>query len=329
LNKKKIGNALRDFWETSIKGMIIVVFGLYLTRFNVGTGRYETNILFGAIAYLFLARSGLLMVKYLQNSDEKTSLHAFIMSIIMYAIGFTVTLINMAVFNLDILILIPLIVIGGLWIGLSLFASKKDKSEIVIKILMCLSFSLGLIYGASLNLVIFPIYVLFFFFTFFFLQLSREYIKDVRDLEGIVKEKKHRIKNLRKRIKNLRKRIGSKKYQAPTKDKIKKNLKKRSVNIRLTNAQSKDLLKKSMFSQIIAIALAGGIYLTLLLTVLFKGIAYPRAFLFIMIIIYIPLIGSACLLTRGSISNSKIPKKTGLLVSFGMLAMLMAILLSV
>jgi len=322
LNKKKIGNALRDFGKPSIKGMIIVVFGLYLTRFNVGAGRYETNILFGITAYLFLALSGLLMVKYLQNSDEKTSLHAFIMSIIMYAIGFTVTLINMAVFNLDILILIPLIVIGGLWIGLSLFASKKDKSEIVIKILLCLSFSLGLIYGASLNLVIFPIYVLVFFFTFFFLQLSREYIKDVRDLEGIVKEKKHRIKNLRKRI-------VSKKYPALTKDKIKKNLKKRSVNIRLTNAQSKDLLKKSMFSQIIAIALAGGIYITLLLTVLFKGIAYPRAFLFIMIIIYIPLLGSACLLTRGSISNSKIPKKAGLLVSFGMLAMLMAILLSV
>lgn len=322
MNKKKNGNALRDFWKTSIKGMIIVVFGLYLTRFNVGAGRYGTNILFGTTAYLFLALSGLLMVKYLQNSDEKTSLHAFIMSIIMYAIGFTVTLINMAVFNLDILILIPLIVIGGLWIGLSLFASKKDKSEIVIKILMCLSFSLGLIYGASLNLVIFPIYVLVFFFTFFFLQLSREYIKDVKDLEGIVKEKKHRIKNLRKRI-------GSKKYQAPTKDKIKKNLKKRSVNIRLTNAQSKNLLKKSMFSQIIAIALAGGIYITLLLTVLFKGIAYPRAFLFIMIIIYIPLLGSACLLTRGSISNSKIPKKAGLLVSFGMLAMLMAILISV
>lgn len=322
MNKKKIGNALRDFGKTSIKGMIIVVFGLYLTRFNVGAGRYGTNILFGTTAYLFLALSGLLMVKYLQNSDEKTSLHAFIMSIIMYAIGFTVTLINMAVFNLDILILIPLIVIGGLWIGLSLFASKKDKSEIVIKILLCLSFSLGLIYGASLNLVIFPIYVLVFFFTFFFLQLSREYIKDVRDLEGIVKEKKHRIKNLRKRI-------VSKKYPALTKDKIKKNLKKRSVNIRLTNAQSKDLLKKSMFSQIIAIALAGGIHVTLLVTVLFKGIAYPMAFLFIMIIIYIPLLGSACLLTRSSISNSKIPKKAGLLVSFGMLAMLMAILLSV
>ena len=314
--------ALRDFCKTSIKGMIIVVFGLYLTRFNVGIGRYETNILFGTTAYLFLALSGLQMVKYLQNSDEKTSLHAFIMSIIMYAIGFTVTLINMAIFNLDILILIPLIVIGGLWIGLSLFASKKDKSEIVIKILICLSFSLGLIYGASLNLVIFPIYVLFFFFTFFFLQLSREYIKDVRDLDGIVKEKKHRIKNLRKRI-------GSKKYQAPTKYKIKKNLKKRSVNIWLTNAQSKDLLKKSMFSQIIAIALAGVIHLTLVFTVLFKGIAYPRAFLFIMIIIYIPLLGSACLLTRGSILNSKIPKKAGLLVSFGMLAMLLAILLSV
>ncbi|TFG21505.1 MAG: hypothetical protein EU529_13480 [Promethearchaeota archaeon] len=322
MNKKKNGNALRDFWETCIKGMIIVVFGLYLTRFNVGIGRYETNILLGITAYLFLALSGLLMVKYLQNSDEKISLHAFIMSIIMYAIGFTVTLINMAVFNLDILILIPLIVIGGLWIGLSLFASKKDKSEIVIKILMCLSFSLGLIYGASLNLVIFPIYVLFFFFTFFFLQLSREYIKEARDLEDIVKEKKHRIKNLRKRI-------FSKKDKAPTKDKIKKNLKKRSVNIRLTNAQSKDLLKKSMFSQIIAIALAGGIYVTLLLTVLFKGIAYPRAFLFIMIIIYIPLVGLACLLTRRSISNNKIPKKAGLLVSFGMLTMLMAILLSV
>ncbi len=322
MNKKKNGNALRDFWETCIKGMIIVVFGLYLTRFNVGMGRYETNILLGITAYLFLALSGLLMVKYLQNSDEKISLHAFIMSIIMYAIGFTVTLINMAVFNLDILILIPLIVIGGLWIGLSLFALKKDKSEIVIKILMCLSFSLGLIYGASLNLVIFPIYVLFFFFTFFFLQLSREYIKNVRDLEEIVREKKHRIKNLRKRI-------SSKKYQAPTKDKIKKNLKKRSVNIRLTNPQSKELLKKSMFSQIIAIALAVGIHLSLVFTVLFKGIAYPRAFLFIMIIIYIPLLGSSCLLTRRSISNNKIPKKAGLLVSFGMLAMLMAILISV
>lgn len=323
MKMKKIGNTLKTIWDNgwpSIKGIILVLFGLYLTRSNVGTGRFETNMMFGTLSYLFLALSGQFIAINLQESDKKSSTRALILSIIMYSIGLTLTLIMMVVFNLDILILIPLISIGVLWGGLWFYASSKDKEELIIKILTCLVFTIGLIYGATLNQVIFPVYVFTFFFTFFFIQFARDYMKEFRELEGIIKVKKHRIKNFRKRI-------SSKKSLPPTKETIKDNLKRKSTKTRITNSLSKDILKKSLLSQILAIILTGTTFVLLFITVLIGGTAYPMMFLW-NLIIFLVFIGLAAFLTQMSISKNKIPKKAGLLISFSMLVMLLAILFS-
>ncbi len=323
MNKEKLKGNLKEtqkmVWPI-VEGMIIVLFGLYLTRSNVGTGRFETNMLFGTLAYFFLGLSGQLIVKNLQESKKKSSKIALIVSSLMYSFGFVLTLIIMAVFNLDIFILIPLISIGLLWIVLWLYASSKDKEELIITLLPCLVFSIGLIYGAILNQVIFPLYVLTFFVTFLFLQLSREFIKEFREVEGIKKVKKHRIKNFRKSL-------GPRKARTPSKETIKENLRRKSVKTRIDNTQSIDILKKFRLSQILAIVLTIVTFLILFISAQIGGTTSPTMFLWFLII-YLAFMGLATFFTQNSISKSKVPKRAGLLVSFSMLIMLLAILLS-
>jgi len=323
MNKENIKDFIMEgqkFVWPAIEGVIIVIFGLYLTRSNVGAGRFETNMMFGTLSYFFLALSGQFISRSLHLSDKKESKYALIISTILYSVGFILTLIMMAVFNLDIFILIILISIGLLWVVLWLYASSKDKEELIIKILACLVFTIGIIYGASLNQVVFPIQVLTFFSIFFFLQLSREYIKEFREVEGIKKVKKHRVKNFRKKVR-------SKTARTPSKENIKENLKRKSVKTRIDNTQSKEILKKSLLSQILAIVLTVATLLILFLTTQIGGTTSPTMFLWFTII-FLVFMSLAAFFTQICISKSKISKKNGLLISFSMLVMLLAILLS-
>ena len=78
-----------------------------------------------------------------------------------------------------------------------LYAAWGKKSGFVGNIIVSISFSIGLIYGAVLNNSNVPPYIYFFFLTSFFLLLSREVIKGCEDIEG---DKKEGVKTLAIRI---------------------------------------------------------------------------------------------------------------------------------
>ena len=65
-----------------------------------------------------------------------------------------------------------------------LYAAWGKKSGFIGNIIVSVSFSIGLIYGAVLNNSHVPPYIYFFFLTSFFLLLSREIIKGCEDFEG-------------------------------------------------------------------------------------------------------------------------------------------------
>ena len=306
--------------KPSIKGIILVFFGLYMTRFSVGMGIFQTNLYFGMISYFFLAMAGVFARLFLQTDNQKDSIKAAIMSLIMYIVGFMLTVFIMAIFNLNIFILISLISLGVLWLFLVLYAKSQDKHDIISKIFLCLVFTMGLLYGASLNQVIFPIYVVAFFLTLFFLQLSREYIKEFNELEGIIKEKKHRIRRIRNKL-------SFKKTSGAVKKIVKENLNNKSVKTRINNSYSKDILKKSLISQILAILLSGLILLTLYISLIFESRTTPLMFLW-HIIVYLPIIGLASFLTKSCISKCKISKRIGLLLGLSILIILNAALFS-
>ncbi|MHA1913487.1 MAG: UbiA family prenyltransferase, partial [Promethearchaeota archaeon] len=69
-----------------------------------------------------------------------------------------------------------------------LYAAWGKKVGFIGNVIVSVSFSIGLIYGAVLNNSNVPSYVYFFFLTSFFLLLSREVIKGCEDVEGDKKE---------------------------------------------------------------------------------------------------------------------------------------------
>ncbi|MBD3213484.1 MAG: hypothetical protein GF311_12825 [Candidatus Lokiarchaeota archaeon] len=74
-----------------------------------------------------------------------------------------------------------------------LYAAYAKKSGFFGNIIVSISFSIGLIYGAILNSSIIPMYIYFFFLTSLFLLLAREVVKGCEDIEG---DKKEGVKTL-------------------------------------------------------------------------------------------------------------------------------------
>jgi 4-hydroxybenzoate polyprenyltransferase len=74
--------------------------------------------------------------------------------------------------------------IGFLWCVLGIIGSKLRESIPFVKIcVISFIFSIGLIYGAFLNIFILPFYIYCFFFSISFLQLSRELTKGFNERE--------------------------------------------------------------------------------------------------------------------------------------------------
>ncbi len=65
-----------------------------------------------------------------------------------------------------------------------LYAAYGKKSGFAGNILVSLSFTMGLIYGALINGLQIPGYIVYFFLTSFFLLMAREIIKGCEDVEG-------------------------------------------------------------------------------------------------------------------------------------------------
>ncbi len=181
--------------KPAIKGSILVIFGILNSRIGIGVEIFTNNLIYGPLSYLFLALSGIIIIKLLHilnNSHDRDKINkngvqiAFgILCVISLILIICNIFENFTIYylNIPIILFTPLIIV--LWITLGYFGAKNIIKKISVKILVfTLSFSVGLFYGVFLNTYIIPTQIYFFFFSLFFLQLSRELSKrfDEKDI---------------------------------------------------------------------------------------------------------------------------------------------------
>jgi len=183
---------VKDLWKylkPCIKGSIMVILGVLNTRAGIGIGRLTTNLIYGPIAFVLFAISGILTIfisgefiegAYFQKR-KKPVLEMLIIGGIIYIAGIGLTGYNLITYNLDIFVLFYGLIIGVIWLFLGFIAIKWKISEIISQLIISLAYTLGLFYGAFLNLTILPIYIYFFFITTFSLQFAREIIKSFKE----------------------------------------------------------------------------------------------------------------------------------------------------
>lgn len=177
-----------------LMGSLTVLIGLLNTRIGILPEKFVINIILGILAYIFIAGSGMVINDIydieidLINRPQRpiprgsiTIAQAKLLFIIYLILGLTASVFN-SILNMLGLSNIIIAALFGL-IGL-VYAKWGKKSGFLGNIIVSISFSIGLIYGAILNSSIIPIYIYYFFFTSFFLLLSREVIKGCEDIEG-------------------------------------------------------------------------------------------------------------------------------------------------
>lgn len=190
-----------------IMGSLTVIIGILNTRTGLSIQAIVINLIFGIITYFFIAASGMIINDiYDLNIDKinrperpipsgRISLKvAKILWITTIAIGMFLSIFNGLLLNIGYLN----IIVAGFFAFIGwLYAAWGKKSGFPGNIIVSLSFSIGLIYGAILNSSIIPPYIYFFFLTSFFLLLSREVIKGCEDVEG---DKEEAVKTLAIRL---------------------------------------------------------------------------------------------------------------------------------
>jgi geranylgeranylglycerol-phosphate geranylgeranyltransferase len=177
-----------------LMGSLTVLIGLLNTRIGILPEKFVINIILGILAYIFIAGSGMVINDIydieidLINRPQRpiprgsiTIAQAKLLFVIYLILGLTASVFN-SILNMLGLSNIIIAALFGL-IGL-VYAKWGKKSGFLGNIIVSISFSIGLIYGAILNSSIIPIYIYYFFFTSFFLLLSREVIKGCEDIEG-------------------------------------------------------------------------------------------------------------------------------------------------
>jgi len=175
-----------------LMGSLTVIIGLLNTRIGVSFDILLIYIILGVLTYFFLAGSGMVIndiydieidkinrPERVLPSGRMTINQAKILFILTYGIGILLAILHSLIFNLGF--------IG--WI----YAAWGKKQGFIGNIIVGVSFSIGLIYGAILNSIIIPSYIIFFFLTSFFLLISREIIKGCEDIEG---DKEEGVKTL-------------------------------------------------------------------------------------------------------------------------------------
>ena len=181
-----------------LMGSLTVIIGLLNTRMGVPFDILLINISLGVLTYFFLAGSGMIIndiydisidsinrPERVLPSGRMTIKQAKIQFILTYGIGVALAVLHSFLFSLGFLNIILAAFFGFIgWI----YAKYGKKSGFPGNIIVSISFSIGLIYGAVLNSSIIPPYIYFFFLTSFFLLLSREIVKGCEDIEGDTKE---------------------------------------------------------------------------------------------------------------------------------------------
>jgi len=186
-----------------VMGSLTVIIGILNTRTGIAAEVVLINIVLGIITYFFLAGSGMIINDIYDIEIDKinrpervipsgriTMEQAKILFIVTYGIGIGFAVINSILFNLGIINILLAAFFGFIgWV----YAKWGKKSGFPGNIIVGISFSIGLIYGAVLNGTNIPSYIYFFFLTSFFLLMSREIVKGCEDIEG---DKKEGVKTL-------------------------------------------------------------------------------------------------------------------------------------
>jgi len=188
-----------------IMGSLTVVIGLLNTRRGIDPIILIINLILGVLAYFLIAGSGMVIndiydyksgIDIINRperplpSERLTVKQAIIIYSVTLSIGIIISIIHSVIFELGFLNIILAVFFG--FIGW-LYAAWGKKSGFFGNIIVSVSFSIGLIYGAVLNNSAIPLYIYFFFSTSFFLLLAREIIKGCEDIEG---DKEQGVKTL-------------------------------------------------------------------------------------------------------------------------------------
>ena len=162
----------------------MAIIGVLISRVNVGIELFITNLIYAPIAYLFVALSGLTVIKILQilqdpSNTRKLGLkEALAIFGAFFIVSIVLTVFNVVLSIFNILSIVYIVIIGILWVLMGLLAKKNIvKSEFIHVSIASLVFTLGIFYGAILNTLIIPLSVYFMFITALFLQLARELVK--------------------------------------------------------------------------------------------------------------------------------------------------------
>ena len=186
-----------------IMGSLTVIIGILNTRTGIPMITLLINLVLGIITYYFIAGSGMIINDIYDIEIDKINRpdrpipsgavslkQAKILFILTFGIGVMISIIHYLIFALS-----GLNVILAVFFGLIgwLYAAWGKKQGFIGNIIVGISFSIGLIYGAVLNSLTIPLYIYYFFLTSFFLLLSREIVKGCEDIEG---DKEEGVKTL-------------------------------------------------------------------------------------------------------------------------------------
>lgn len=186
-----------------IMGSLTVIIGILNTRTGIPINTLLITLVLGIITYYFIAGSGMIINDIYDIEIDKINRldrpipsgavslkQAKILFILTFGIGVMISIIHYLIFDLS-----GLNVILAVFFGLIgwLYAAWGKKQGFIGNIIVGISFSIGLIYGAVLNSLTIPPYIYYFFLTAFFLLLSREIVKGCEDIEG---DKEEGVKTL-------------------------------------------------------------------------------------------------------------------------------------
>ena len=190
-----------------LMGGLTVIIGILNTKIGLPLLTLIFNIIFGVLTYFFISGSSMVINDYYDVEIDKINRperpiprgsislkQAKILWIVTLLIGIILSIIHSLLFEIG--FLVPIIVVFMGFIGW-FYAAWGKKSGFIGNIIVGISFSIGLIYGAVLNNSGIPLYIYYFFLTSFFLLISREVIKGCEDVEG---DKKEGVKTLAIRI---------------------------------------------------------------------------------------------------------------------------------
>lgn len=177
-----------------LMGSLTIIIGLLNTKIGIPFEQLVINLIFGVITYFFLAGSGMVINDIYDIEIDKINRptrpiprgaislrQAKLLYTLYFLTGISLSIINSIIFNLGMLNIMIAILFGFIgWI----YAKWGKKSGFLGNVIVSISFSIGMLYGAILNNSVIPNYIYFFFLTSFSLLLSREIIKGCEDIEG-------------------------------------------------------------------------------------------------------------------------------------------------